>query len=182
MLSACMLAGLAVYPYAQQYFKLKCKLEIGRNILETGIYDAKFFEGMPCGLACASTSLDTIGHRVESKDGAIFTIQRAETTIEAIVASHHCRCRFQLGWFSLGCDCSLWSALKEEKWGSGPTVESQRFRAELERFSDLAEELRGNVNAAIKMADEELKLLCGENPTLCAPFEIQENALKKTDL
>lgn len=182
MLSACMLAGLAVYPHAQQYFKLRCKLEIGSSILDTGTYDARFFDGMPCGMACASTALDTIGTREESADGAIFSAERAEATLEAIVASHHCRCSFQLGWFSLGCDCSLWTALKEEKWGLGPTQESKRFRAKLERFAVHAAEMIENVRSAVRMANEELKMLCGANPTLCAPFEQQENALKKTDL
>lgn len=176
------MAGLAVYPHAQQYFKLRCKLELGQNIVDTGIYDERFFDGMPCGIACASTSLDEIGSRKESADQMLFSLEKAETTIEAIVASHHCRCRFQLGWFSLGCDCSLWSALKEEKWGTGPTERSKVFRQALESYAVSAKAMMENVHGAVNMAEEELKLLCNANPSLCAPFEKQENALKKTEL
>lgn len=143
-------------------------------MLETGRYDPLFFDGKPCGKACASTSLDNIGTLVQDVGGEemLFSMEKAQNTLEAILASRHCKCRIKTSMFSFLCDCSLWQNLQEEKWGKNEDA-AKAFRETLRKFNEAATRLRAEVQTIVSLSEHELKLLCSSNNNTCAPLRKQ---------
>jgi hypothetical protein len=173
-MKSCLLATVVVLTETRNYYELECRIERGTAILETGVYDPLFFDGKPCGDACASTSLDNIGTVAPDAGGQsmLFTMERAQNTLEAILASRHCKCRIKTSMFSFLCDCSLWQNLQEEKWGKNERAAAP-FRATLQKFNDAATKLRHEVETIVALSEHELKLLCSSNNNTCAPLRKQ---------
>ncbi len=173
-MKSCLLATVVVLTDTRNYYELECRIERGTEMLDTNVYNPLFFDGQPCGDACASTSLDNIGTLTPDRTGAqsLFSQEKAANTIEAIIASHHCKCRFKTSWFSCFCDCSLWRQLHEEKWGTNRNAAKQ-FRDTLAHYDAQANALRAQIRTIVALAEHELKLLCTHHNTTCGPLRKQ---------
>lgn len=173
-MKSCLLATVVVLTNTRNYYELECRIQRGTAMLETGVYDSLFFDGNACGSACASTSLDNIGTLVPDADGQIrlFSMERAHNTLEAILASRHCKCRIKTSMFSFLCDCSLWQNLQEEKWGKNQHA-ANGFRATLAKYDAAATKLRTQIETIVSLAEHELQLLCSSDNNTCGPLRKQ---------
>ena len=173
-MKSCLLATVVVLTDTKNYYQLECRIERGTSMLDTGVYDPAFFDGKPCGKACASTSLDNIGSVVPTADGdfVLFSMDRAQNTLEAILASRHCKCRIKTSMFSFLCDCSLWQNLQEEKWGKNEHAASA-FRKPLDGYNAAATALRAQIQTIVSLSEHELKLLCSSRNNTCGPLRKQ---------
>ena len=163
MAHPCILASAAVLVNTRAYFGLKCTISRAREMEVTGFYVPALFDQEPCGIACATTDMNTIGTGAVSEANVLFSSDNAANTVEAIISSHHCRCKYKAVFFNFGCDCSLWSALHQRRWGTTPAEPSKialEFDSVLEKAKNAASEKLLQVKTLRQFAEYELSMLC----------------------
>lgn len=167
MVSPCVLAAAATLATTRSFFSLHCTLLQIKELEEHSVYSPELFDGRPCGMACATTAMDTIGSDAVSVDNTLYSAQNAANTIDAIISSHHCRCRIKGSVFSIGCDCTLWAALHEQRWGPTTPSLAVEFQKRLDAAAAAAEAVRADAAVLKQLATYELKHLCAANGTVC---------------
>lgn len=187
MVSPCTLAAAAVLVATKQYYTLMCTLELLDSLQTDNVYTPALFGGAPCGIACATTDMDTIGTGALSPTNALYSAEVAANTLEAIVGYKHCRCRVKAGVFNLACDCTLWEGLRDKRSGAPPSAAAfAAFEANLAAAAEAAAAVRSEAATRRELALYELARLCppaakeGSNgcPSLAARPTLEETALR----
>lgn len=172
MVSPCDLFAVATLSSSIQLFQLQCTLEqIGK--VENGIYAPELFGGEPCGKACSTTDMETLGTGQVSPGNVLYSPESATRTMDALVAYRHCRCRVKASVFNLACDCSLWEAIRDHRSsGRAPqTTSFVQFQATLQEAEKASVGVMAHVAAIKELALHELKTLCPggpSEPTVCS--------------
>lgn len=170
-ISPCDLIAVAALSTSVEYFQLQCTLEQVAQV-ENGVYVPELFGGKPCGVACATTDMETLGTGAQSPGNVLYSPEAATRTMDALVSYHHCRCRVKASVFNLACDCSLWESIRDfRSSGQPPRLAFVHFMATLKEAEDASSAVLEHVRAVRHLVEQELKALCangsGPDPHIC---------------
>lgn len=158
----CEMAPMAATATSQMFFKLHCILSMISSMNHTHDYNPKLFSNNECGLGCCSTRIDSLGELTDGETTPkLFNRKNAENTIDAILSSRHCKCKFSTPILSIGCDCSQWSALHRHRWENTDTPEYTKLMARLDRCDKEASKMQMHLAAMKEISQQELSATCG---------------------
>jgi hypothetical protein len=168
--SPCDLMAVATLATSVDFFRLHCTLEQVARMHESGLYIPELFSGEPCGIACATTDMETLGTGELSPADVLYSPEAAARTLDALVAYQHCRCRVKASVFNLACDCSLWEAIRDHRSSrKPPRAVFARLQSSLYESEQASIRVFTQATIIKKLAEHELETLCGSaaRPPIC---------------